>query len=40
MENENFGTYSLKFDGAVDPFGHQVLRAKPMDIYNSVLGSN
>ena len=40
MENKNFGTKSLKFDGAVDPFGHQVLRGKPMDSYNSVLGSN
>ena len=30
----------MKFDGAVDPFGHHALRAKPMDSYNSVLGSN
>ena len=40
MENKNFGTSSLKFDGAVDPFCHLVIRAKPMDRYNSVLGSN
>ena len=24
----------------MDPFGYQGLRAKPMDNYNSVLGSN
>ena len=40
MKNKSFGTLSLELDGAVDPFGHQVLRAKPMDSYNSVLGSN
>ena len=40
MKNKSFGTEILKFDGAVDPFGHQGLRAKPMDNYNSVLGSN
>ena len=31
MENKSFGSKSLRFDGAVDPFGHQVLRATPMD---------
>ena len=40
MKNKSFGTLSLELDGAVDPFSHQVLRAKPMDSYNSVLDSN
>ena len=30
----------MKFDGVVDPFGHHALRAKAMDSYTSVLGSN
>ena len=40
LKNKSLGSYSLKFDGVVYPFGHQVLRAIAMDSYNSVLGSD
>ena len=39
-KNKSLGSYSLKFDGFVYPFGHQVLIATAMDSYNSVLGSD
>ena len=31
MKNKRFGSKSLRFDGAVDPFSYQVLRATLMD---------